>query len=146
MNANDFKRIILTEIYNVLKPAGFRKKGAVFSREIEDVVLLVQLQSSSKSTKDLLVITVNLGIFSRTVAARVGNTHAPNIWEAHWGQRIGFFMPKPEDYWWEVHSETEALVCGSEIVDLFRSEQLRRLAEMPGKVFDAVDVDPDGVR
>ena len=29
--------------------------------------------------------------------------------------------------------------------NLFRSEQLRRLAEMPGKVFDAVDVDPDGV-
>jgi len=32
------------------------------------------------------------------------------------------------------------------LTNLFRSEQLRRLAEMPGKVFDAVDVDPDGVR
>src|ERR1700752_3195043 len=31
------------------------------------------------------------------------------------------------------------------LTNLFRSEQLRRLAEMPGKVFDAVDVDPDGV-
>src|SRR5690349_2479714 len=31
------------------------------------------------------------------------------------------------------------------LTNLFRPEQFRRLAEMPGKVFDAVDVDPDGV-
>jgi hypothetical protein len=30
--------------------------------------------------------------------------------------------------------------------NLFWPEQLRRLAEMPGKVSDTVDVDPDGVR
>lgn len=32
------------------------------------------------------------------------------------------------------------------LTNLFRPEQLRRLAEMPGKVFDAVDVSSDGVR
>ena len=34
----------------------------------------------------------------------------------------------------------------SVLTNLFWPEQLRRLAEMPGKVSDAVDVDPDGVR
>src|ERR1044072_8225812 len=32
------------------------------------------------------------------------------------------------------------------LTNLFRPEQLRRLAEMPGEVSNAVGVDPDGVR
>ena len=32
------------------------------------------------------------------------------------------------------------------LTSLFRPEQLRRLAEMPGEVSNAVGVDPDGVR
>ena len=32
------------------------------------------------------------------------------------------------------------------LTNLFWPEQLRRLAEMPGEVSDAVGIDPDGVR
>ena len=72
MSAETYKRTILTQLHTLLKPMGFRKKGQYFSMDKNDTVLFVQLQSSSKSTKDRLVVTINLGIFSRTVAERLG--------------------------------------------------------------------------
>lgn len=124
MSAVDFKRIILAQMNICLKPAGFRKKQAVFACEQDDAALFVQLQSSLKSTKDLLIVTVNLGIFSRVVAEKMRNTHEPNILEAHWRKRIGHFMPSESDKWWNVQSEEEAERCGSEITSILSSEVL----------------------
>jgi hypothetical protein len=130
MSANDFRRIILTEIHAVLKPLGFRKKGALFSAERDEVVMFVQLQSSSKSTKDLLVVTVNLGIFSKIVAERLGNTRAPSIVEAHWQERIGFFLATPYDKWWDVHNEDVAFGCASEITNLLTEHALPEIQRL----------------
>ena len=66
----------LRKNHEVLKTVGFCKNGSTFSSENKDVVQFVQLQSSSKTTSAKLVTTMNLGIFSRTVAAGVGKHEA----------------------------------------------------------------------
>jgi hypothetical protein len=130
MDGRDYRRIVLSAMHVVLKPAGFRKKQILFASERNDVVLFVQLQSSSRTTKDLLVVTVNLGIFSKTIAQAVGNTHQPNILEGHWQERIGSFTPKGLDKWWEIHNEQEADSAGLEIAELLTNVTLPKMAAL----------------
>jgi hypothetical protein len=131
MPADDFRKTILAEMQSLLKPIGFRKTRTLFSADVNDVVLFVQLQAhSKKSTKDFLVVTVNLGIFSRTVAERAGNTHEPNIYEAHWRQRIGFLMPERADKWWEISNEAEANLCASEITSVLANHALPEMQSL----------------
>ena len=115
MAADEFRKTILAQMHELLKPMGFRKKGKLFFSNVNDVVLFIQLQGSRSSTKDMLKVTVNAGVFSRTVAERVGNTHDPNIYESHWRARIGFLIPEQRDKWWKVSNEAEATRCASEI-------------------------------
>lgn len=126
----EFRKIILAQMHELLKPMGFRKKGMLFFSDVNDVVLFIQLQASRTSTKDMLKATVNLGIFSRTVAERVGNTHDPNIYEAHWRERIGFFMTLPRDKWWRIHNEAEAKRCASEITNVLANRVLPEMQSL----------------
>ena len=130
MPADEFKKTILAQMQALLKPMGFRKTRTLFSADVNDVVLFVQLQSSSKSTKDFLVVTVNVGIFSRTVAERIGNTREPNINEAHWRQRIGMFMSQRRDKWWEISNEAEAKRCASEITSVLANHALPEMQRL----------------
>jgi len=101
VNSDTYKQIILAQLHALLKPLGIRKKQALFSAERGDTVLFVQLQSSQKSTRELVIATVNLGIFSRTIAERVGNTHARTSGMPFGEKRIGRFFPEGSDKWWE---------------------------------------------
>lgn len=130
MSAEAYKRTILTQLHTLLKPMGFRKKGQYFSMDKNDTVLFVQLQSSSKSTKDRLVVTINLGIFSRTVAERLGDTHEPNIVDAHWRERIGRFMPAGTDKWWDIQSQRDADLCAAEITSIVRDKALPQMLSL----------------
>ena len=131
MTAENYRKLILPEMHALLKPLGFRKTRTLFSADVNDVVLFVQLQGhSNKSTKDLLVVTVNLGIFSRTVAEREGNTHEPNFYEAHWRLRIGSFMSVESDRWWEVGNETKAKLCATEITTVLANHALPEMQRL----------------
>lgn len=130
MTADDFRKIILAQMHELLKPMGFRKTRTLFSCAVNDVVLFIQLQASRMSTKDMLKLTVNAGIFSRTVGQRVGNTHEPNIYEAHWRQRIGSFMTIPRNKWWEVSNETQAHLCASEITSVLAKRILPEMQSL----------------
>ena len=124
MPADDFRKIILARMHELLKPMGFRKTRTLFSADVTDVVLFIHLQASRMSTKDMLKVTVNLGIFSRTVAERLRNTQEPNVYEAHWRYRIGAFLTFPRDKWWEVHSEAEAERCATKITSILAQKAL----------------------
>jgi len=115
MSTPEFKKIVLNRMHQVLKPAGFRKAGSTFSADTNDVVLFVQLQSSSKTTGAKLVATVNLGVFSRTIATRLGNMRKPNILDGQWQERIGLLIEGRRDKWWEISSNDEAMEVGEEI-------------------------------
>jgi hypothetical protein len=129
-NSNDYRRIVLSRLHEALKPRGFRKTKALFSAERNDTVLFIQLQSSRSTTKDKLIATVNLGIFSRKVAQAVGNTRAPNIGDAHWRVRIGYFLPDASDKWWEIQSESDAILSASEINSLLIDKALPEMQRL----------------
>ena len=130
MTSNDHRRIVLSHLHAALKPRGFRKTKALFAAERNDTVLFIQLQSSRRTTKDVLVATVNLGIFSRTVAECLGNTRSPNIGDAHWLVRIGYFLPTASDKWWVIQSESEAILCAAEIMSLLIDKALPEMERL----------------
>jgi len=72
----------------------------------------------------LLIVAINLGIFSRLIAEHVGNTHEPNIHDAHWRVRIDYFTPERSGKWWEIQSEDEANRAASEIVNILLTKAL----------------------
>jgi hypothetical protein len=124
MATPDFKKIVVNRLREILKPLGFRKNGSTFSAQTNDVVQFVQLQSSSRTTSTKLVATVNLGVFSRTIAARVGNTRKPNILDAQWGARIGWLMAERRDKWWEISSDEQAIEAGEELARILQQSAL----------------------
>jgi len=77
------------------------------------VFILIFASRKKCSVNHLMIFLCNrdLGIFSRTVAQRIGNTRAPNVLDALVGARIGRFMPTASDYWWEIDSEDDAYRC-----------------------------------
>jgi hypothetical protein len=120
-SADGYKKAIVEAIAGVLRPAGFKKSGAKFSRAVEGVIHLVTLQSSQSSTADSAHLTVNLGIWLPALDEPGG---WPDIWQAHWQERIGFVMPAHGDVWWDVGSETEAAAAATEIARAVRSHAL----------------------
>lgn len=112
----------------VLRPAGFRKQGLTFFADRGDVLLLVNLQSSSSTSKIRMKITVNLGAFSRVIAGEEGAPpNARSLWDAHWRERIGCLAPKREDKWWTVESDAEAEEAGAAIASILRDKGLAAL-------------------
>jgi hypothetical protein len=124
MNHDDFKKIILARMHALLKPLGFRKRGNTFSADRDDVLLFIQLQSSTRTTHDTLIATVNFGIVSTALTKKQGFRTAPNFLDSHWRERIGRFLPKPQDKWWTVRSEAEAVMVGDEIVTILQARSL----------------------
>ena len=139
MSNHEWTKTILTAMHSLLKPVGFRKKGATWHLERDDVVLLVQLQKSWYSTGSRVSATVNLGVFSWVVHRKVGYSwDKPGISSAHWRQRIGFLMPERDDKWWEVTSDAEAVGAAREIVEALAAYGLPALESLSstGKLRD----------
>jgi len=129
MPAKEYKRRILEVMAEVLRAAGFRKKGTHFARDIADVVHLVTLQSSVGSTADAVRVTVNLGVW---VPALEGDA-IPDIWSAHWRERLGFVMPDKRDVWWDAASEGEARVVADRIANAVRDFGLPALSRLANR-------------
>ncbi len=108
----------------LLKPLGFRKHGNRFSVNRGDTLLFIQLQSSTRTTHNTLSVTVNLGIISIPLTEKQGFRTHPNILDSHWQERIGRFLPRPQDKWWTVRNMAEALVAGDEIVAILQASGL----------------------
>jgi hypothetical protein len=128
VSASEYKRRLLTAMHDVLAPRGFRKSGSTFRRPLSDVVQLVQLQSSTKSTAERLVATVNLAVFSTALEARLGvPVPSPSVPGAHWRERIGHLAPAQDDLWWEVTRPAEAAAAAAELAALLRDVGLPAL-------------------
>jgi len=124
MSTASYKNLILQAVTDVLRPMGFHKSGSRFHRGLNDVIHLVTVQSSVSSTAHLLRITVNLGIW---LPALADEGDKPNVWSAHWRERIGFLMPERADRWWEASSESEATAAALEICWAMRTFALTTL-------------------
>ncbi len=114
---DEYRKIILTKLHEVLKPIGFKKKAHNFLNKQNDVYLIIQLQSSMSSYANHLKVTVNLGVFSTLISQR-----SPSVWDSHWRQRIGFLTKERFDKWWTITTFEEAEKYGEEISNLAREK------------------------
>lgn len=119
MSNSEFTKMIIKAIQTHLAPLGFKKKHTSFLLDKEDVLIIVNFQKSGKSTQDILIGTVNLGVVSKPIAERMDQIPANiPIWDAHWRQRLGHLIPEHTDKWWEVHDAEQAIQAGDEIISL----------------------------
>ena len=128
MPAKEYKQQILTAVTDLLRDAGFRKKGTLFTRDCGDVTHLITVQSSVGGTAEAVRMTVNLGVWVTALAP----DEKPDIWSAHWQVRLGFLMPEKRDLWWEAASDDEAGAVAERIAGAIREfglPALSRLAE-----------------
>jgi hypothetical protein len=104
---------LISALWQLLKPSGFKKRGAVFQKPVADVIHLISLQSSVSSTQDHARVTVNLAVWCKAINNAGPN---PTVWSAHWRQRIGKLMPAKADLWWSLDSNEATSTARTEIV------------------------------
>ena len=130
MSFEAHKKQIGLAIASALLPLGFRRKGLVFTRQLGEVTHILSLQSSTSSTASVLKLTVNLGVWVSSLA-QAGSK--PDLWSAHWQERLGFLMPQRIDYWWEISSDRDAERATREIVEAIQMHAVPQLEQLASK-------------
>ena len=130
MSSEAHKKQIGLAVASALVPLGFRRKGLVFTRQLGEVTHLLSLQSSTSSTASLLKLTVNLGVWVSSLAEPGSK---PNLWSAHWRERLGFLMPQRIDYWWEISSDQDAERATREIVEAVQTHAVPQFEQLATK-------------
>ncbi len=132
MNSATLKAPIVVALHQLLKPEGFRKSGAVFSRQSQDVVHLVEVQASRTNVAGDARFTVNVGIFApEVVYPDTREFTKPSLATAHWRERIGFLGSEQKDLWWSVRTPSEANAVASDLADRVCIHALPALATLP---------------
>jgi hypothetical protein len=102
-----------------LKPLGFVQRGPVFRLLAHGNCGLIEFQRSDKSSEEILVFTVNLGVVcGELLDAGSSGAQKARIIDAHLRQRVGMLLPDRPDKWWEVTASTDRVSFVQEIVDL----------------------------
>src|SRR5689334_16929569 len=118
MSLTHWKGLVAAPISGLLKQREFRKSGLKFYAVRPEATLLVGLQSTVGSTREVMKITCNLAIVLHALGSR--DNH--DIWNSHWRKRIGYFMPEPRDYWWVCSTDDAARAAGREMAALLKGQ------------------------
>ena len=129
MSLTHWKGLVAAPISGLLRQSGFRKSGLKFSSIRAEAILLVSLQSSVGTTREVLRITCNLAI----VLHALGRRDNHDIWDSHWKERIGYFMPEPRDHWWVCSTDDTARTAGREMAALLESQALPEMERLASR-------------
>jgi Domain of unknown function (DUF4304) len=101
-----------------LGEAGFRRKGGSFYLREGGNWGVVNFQKSGKSTTDVILFTVNVGIASGVLLNFSGlrESDVPRIDQCHWRKRLGFFFAEPSDTWWRIDATASLSAIAQEII------------------------------
>lgn len=91
---------------------GFRGRSSTFSRQVNDVFHLVQLQASSDNSSSGAKFTVNLAVWAPALSSEPN----PSVDNAHWRARLGNLGPEQSDIWWQADDFSMADVATVDIV------------------------------
>lgn len=122
------KQTLLSSMWRLLKLRGFKKRGAIFHKQIGDVVHLISLQSSQSSTGDCARVTVNLAVSCKILE---DSGISPSVWTAHWRERLGHEMPAKADVWWTISTDEGLASATSEIMIAMEAYGLPALDNLP---------------
>lgn len=131
MASGDLKAPTMLALRELLHPLGYRKSSSLFSRPLQDVVHLIEVQGSRQSTAAEAKFTVNIGVFAPAlIYADVRATTKPSIPLAHWRKRLGFLSPENEDTWWKVRTSQQAEAVAIDIATRIECFALPALGQL----------------
>ena len=113
------KEVLGIHIAPYLKTLGFKKKGAIFWRETDVLIDLVNLQKSQWNNPDEAQFTLNLGIYWKEVQAEIerrAKSMPPKELECTVFERLGALFAG-NDFWWSVTESTIAYELGRDVVE-----------------------------
>jgi len=102
--------------------AGFAKRGKVLRVVRDGNCGLIEFQKSTKSSKNKLFVTVNLGVVCGDLLEGGTKLEKTTTIDAHLRLRIGMFLPQRRDKWWELAETKEAAGVASEIGELVHNK------------------------
>jgi hypothetical protein len=116
-----------------LKPHGFKRVGSSFYLKENDNWVIINIQKSSKSTRENIFFTFNIGICSSTLRTFFDEFDAkiPNIDQSHFVKRIGQFLPEMKDLWFSFRLDNFKEVV-SETIKIFDNYVLKEIKNMIG--------------
>lgn len=121
------KRLLRDFIHEPLAGKGFLKNREYLMRTCDECWMLVHVQRSTRSTRDCILFTINLGIVYKLILdARniVGFEQYPNFDYYSWRRRLGDYWQPGEDPWWEVRGENDVERIGLHVRTLLFDEAL----------------------
>jgi Domain of unknown function (DUF4304) len=138
MTSNDYKKIILSSVNDLLKLRHFKKSGHGFKKSNGDLTYYIGLQSSKHSTSEILTLTFNTGIASDLLYKLQGK-FITNHLQGHYLKRIGDYLEQPADKWWTIDSENFALTAANEIVTILDKKVIPEFNSII-KIQDLIDI------
>jgi hypothetical protein len=97
--------LVQKETAELVRPLGFKRKGAILFKKSDDNFGVLHFQSSSASSKDEIIFTLNVGVIIGKLADPREYSQLvrhPSSIHSQIRERIGFLLPEREDTWWKV--------------------------------------------
>lgn len=123
-----FQKIVKESISPFLAERGFSRKATTFRRELGEVMHLVEVQKSRRSSASTVVFTVNLGVASLRLLRRAEKDPVQWAWDAcHWRERLGDVAGAGSDVWWSISDEASAAAASSQVTQWLAASGLPAL-------------------
>ena len=110
---NRLKTILKMKITPQLKELGFKKNQLIYSRNINEMCLLVDIQKSQWNNKSEMRFTMNCGVYIPgilPVYANISEPQKPKIEHCSCSIRIGMLTPDKKDIWWKINLDESSSV------------------------------------
>lgn len=113
-------KILLNAVKEKLSESGFTKADSTFYMKKDNNWGLINFQKSRSSMPGEIKFTINIGISSSSIRSFLGGKieSKPEIEDCHWRNRAGFLLPKREDHWWIMNSDTNIESLCAEVEDV----------------------------
>jgi hypothetical protein len=106
----------LVSVRAFMKGKGFRAKGMLFYRRVDDGNWqLLSLQRSQSSTTATTSVAINYGVYSARVGRKLQEDEAAalDIWKAHWRRRV---RAEDREKWFEIVASDAAEAVAATLI------------------------------
>lgn len=113
-------------LFPTLSAHGFEGRSSTFSREVGDVIHLLQLQAAQDNSSESARFTVNVAIW----VPALGADAKPSVVDSHWNRRLGDLGPEKSDLWWQANDFEMADDAARDIASRINSHAVPALDQL----------------
>ncbi|MBV9852549.1 MAG: DUF4304 domain-containing protein [Armatimonadetes bacterium] len=106
-----FKTVIHEALTSTLTPQGFRRRGRVYVRRLEDLAWMMDVQRSRYNTREEIQFTINCGVYVPHVLSTylgLPEPISPTSVDCCISARIGMLSEDRLDKWWTLRDQAQA--------------------------------------